>query len=97
MTFVLNQAAEFLSQEETDFFPWGELDVCAQTIVRDFSADASKVFKACLPSGITVSNIYFLFSLSCKHVFKFLSAICLSLTHSLSLPGKHRATLVNWW
>ncbi|XP_027768905.1 endoribonuclease Dicer homolog 2-like [Solanum pennellii] len=45
------KAAEFLSQEETDFFSWGELDVCAQTIVRDFSSDASKVFSACLPSG----------------------------------------------
>ncbi|KAG5574732.1 hypothetical protein H5410_054866, partial [Solanum commersonii] len=38
-----SKAAEFLSQEETDFFSWGELDVCAQTIVRDFSLDASKV------------------------------------------------------
>lgn len=77
MTFVMNQAAEFLSQQETDFFSWGELDVCAQTIVRDFSSDASKVFSACLPSGITVSNIHFL------HVFDFfmLSQICL--THSL--------------
>ncbi|KAH0775686.1 hypothetical protein KY290_007097 [Solanum tuberosum] len=45
------KAAEFLSQEETDFFSWGELDVCTQTIVRDFSLDASKVFSACLPSG----------------------------------------------
>ncbi|CAN4126640.1 unnamed protein product [Withania somnifera] len=44
------KAAEFLSHEET-FFSWEELDVCAQTIVRDFSLDASKVFSAHLPSG----------------------------------------------
>ncbi|KAG5574730.1 hypothetical protein H5410_054864, partial [Solanum commersonii] len=77
------KAAEFLSQEETDFFSWGELDVCAQTIVRDFSLDASKVFSGCLPSGITVSNIHFI------HVFDFFM-LSGSLTHSLSLRGKHR-------
>ncbi|KAG5600285.1 hypothetical protein H5410_031655 [Solanum commersonii] len=45
------KAAEFLSREEVDFFSWGELDVCAQTIVRDFSLGASKIFSARLPSG----------------------------------------------
>ncbi|MCD7462890.1 Dicer-like protein 2 [Datura stramonium] len=39
-----SKAAEFLSHEEIDFFSWGELDVYAQSIVRDFSLDASKVF-----------------------------------------------------
>ncbi|KAH0713477.1 hypothetical protein KY289_009436 [Solanum tuberosum] len=51
MERLKEKAAEFLSQEETDIFSWGELDVCAQTIVRDFSLDASKVFLSCLPSG----------------------------------------------
>ncbi|XP_015169591.1 endoribonuclease Dicer homolog 2-like isoform X2 [Solanum tuberosum] len=45
------KATEFLSREEVDFFSWGELDVCAQTIVRDFSLGASKIFSARLPSG----------------------------------------------
>ncbi|CAN4114972.1 unnamed protein product [Withania somnifera] len=45
------KAAEFLSREDSVFFPWGELDACSQTIVRDFSLDASKIFSACLPSG----------------------------------------------
>lgn len=45
------KASEFLSSEETDFFSWGELDVCAQTIVRNFSLGASKVFSARIPSG----------------------------------------------
>ncbi|KAL3355451.1 hypothetical protein AABB24_019498 [Solanum stoloniferum] len=45
------KAAEFLSFEENDFFSWGEFDACAQTIVRDFSLGASKIFSARLPSG----------------------------------------------
>uniref|UniRef100_A0A0V0J0M9 Putative ovule protein n=1 Tax=Solanum chacoense TaxID=4108 RepID=A0A0V0J0M9_SOLCH len=45
------KAAEFLSFEENDFFSWGEFDACAQTIVRDFSLGASKIFLARLPSG----------------------------------------------
>ncbi|KAM3283045.1 endoribonuclease Dicer 2 [Capsicum chacoense] len=45
------KAAEFFSRDETDFFCWRELDVCAQNIVRDFSLDSSKVFSAHLPSG----------------------------------------------
>ncbi|XP_055829779.1 endoribonuclease Dicer homolog 2 [Solanum dulcamara] len=45
------KAAEFLSREEIDFLSWGELDACAQTIVRDFSLGASKIFLARLPSG----------------------------------------------
>ncbi|TMW86618.1 hypothetical protein EJD97_021111 [Solanum chilense] len=45
------KATEFLSREEVDFLSWGELDVCAQTIVRDFSWGASKIFSARLPSG----------------------------------------------
>ncbi|XP_060186301.1 endoribonuclease Dicer homolog 2-like isoform X1 [Lycium barbarum] len=45
------KAAEFLSCAENEFFSWGELDVCAQTIVRDFSLGASKVFLSRLPSG----------------------------------------------
>uniref|UniRef100_M1ABS3 Dicer n=1 Tax=Solanum tuberosum TaxID=4113 RepID=M1ABS3_SOLTU len=77
------KAVEFLSQEETDFFSWGELDVCAQTIIRYFSLDASKVFSACLPSGVTVSNTHFI------HVFDFFM-LSVSLTHSLSLRCKHR-------
>ncbi|XP_047256670.1 endoribonuclease Dicer homolog 2-like [Capsicum annuum] len=45
------KAAEFLSHEETSFFSWGVLDVCCQTIVRNFSLGASKIFSARLPSG----------------------------------------------
>ncbi|KAH0777655.1 hypothetical protein KY290_009066 [Solanum tuberosum] len=45
------KAAEFLSFEENDFFSWGEFDACAQTIVRNFSLGASKIFSARLPSG----------------------------------------------
>ncbi|KAK4359766.1 hypothetical protein RND71_021995 [Anisodus tanguticus] len=45
------KAAEFLSCADNEFFSWGELDVCAQTIVRNFSLGASKVFSARLPSG----------------------------------------------
>ncbi|KAL6958168.1 hypothetical protein U1Q18_022106 [Sarracenia purpurea var. burkii] len=45
------KAAEFLSCEETDVFSWGKLDVCGETIVRNFSLDALKVFCTYMPSG----------------------------------------------
>ncbi|PHT83196.1 hypothetical protein T459_11639 [Capsicum annuum] len=57
------KAAEFLSDDKTDFFSWRELDVCAQNIVRDLSLDSSKIFSARLPC-IIVSNIHFLSFLS---------------------------------
>ncbi|XP_052184122.1 endoribonuclease Dicer homolog 2-like isoform X2 [Diospyros lotus] len=45
------KAAESLSCDETDIFSWGKLDVCAETIVKDFSLDVSKVFSTYIPSG----------------------------------------------
>ncbi|KAL7252377.1 hypothetical protein ACSBR1_007043 [Camellia fascicularis] len=45
------KAAESLSCEENDIFSWGKLDVCGETVVRDFSLDAFKVFSNYIPSG----------------------------------------------
>ncbi|KAM7525882.1 hypothetical protein LguiA_015784 [Lonicera macranthoides] len=46
------KAAESLScDDENDTFSWGKLDLCGETIARDFILDALKIFSSYLPSG----------------------------------------------
>ncbi|XP_022864537.1 endoribonuclease Dicer homolog 2 isoform X3 [Olea europaea var. sylvestris] len=52
------QAAETLSCEVNNVFPWLKLDVSGDEVVRDFSLDALKVFYAFVPLGPQGSNLY---------------------------------------
>ncbi|KAA8537034.1 hypothetical protein F0562_029512 [Nyssa sinensis] len=45
------KAAESLSREGMDIYLWGKLDVCGETIVRDYSLDSFRVFSRFIPSG----------------------------------------------
>lgn len=44
------KAAETLLFERSEIFSWGELDVCGEKIVRNFSSDVFKVFSKYIPS-----------------------------------------------
>ncbi|KAK3016706.1 hypothetical protein RJ639_005644, partial [Escallonia herrerae] len=50
------KAAESLSCDEIDILSWGKLDVCGETIVRDFSLDAVKVFSTRIPSDWVIGD-----------------------------------------
>ncbi|KAK3028008.1 LOW QUALITY PROTEIN: hypothetical protein RJ639_040007, partial [Escallonia herrerae] len=50
------KAAESLSCDEIDILSWGILDVCGETIVRDFSLDAVKVFSTRIPSDWVIGD-----------------------------------------
>ncbi|KAK3016702.1 hypothetical protein RJ639_005640 [Escallonia herrerae] len=50
------KAAESLSCDEIDILSWGKLDVCSETIVRDFSLDAVKVFSTRIPSDWVIGD-----------------------------------------
>ncbi|KAK3028012.1 hypothetical protein RJ639_040011, partial [Escallonia herrerae] len=50
------KAAESLSRDEIDILSWGKLDVCGETIVKDFSLDAVKVFSARIPDDWVIGD-----------------------------------------
>lgn len=54
---LFNQAAEFLSCDESDVFLWGKLDIHGEKIVKDVTLDVFKAFLTCIPSGNDVSNL----------------------------------------
>ncbi|KAK3023834.1 hypothetical protein RJ639_044551, partial [Escallonia herrerae] len=50
------KAAESLSLDEFDVLSWGKLDACGETIVRDFSLDAVRVFSTRIPSDWVIGD-----------------------------------------
>lgn len=57
--FSFLQAAEYLASVKTDILLWGRLDGRGETIIKNFSSDASSMLSKFIPSG-NVSLIAFI-------------------------------------
>ncbi|XP_050208112.1 endoribonuclease Dicer homolog 2 isoform X2 [Mercurialis annua] len=49
--WLAHKAAQVLSCHESNFFSWNKLDISGETIVKDFSLEASRAFDNCIRSG----------------------------------------------